>query len=99
MAQLNISVSEKVLAKIDEMAKAKGYTRSTYATILFDAAYAARVDIAADVELTAMIGMIMILYKSKKEINEIAKAIGFKPETIDRILEAWRAELGRRSGR
>lgn len=104
-AQL-VPVTVKLLPKqhqrLHEEAKRHGYAPSTYAQLLFEAAFAARMaqiaDMpASDAELDQQVRQALIL-SGIGDTKEIASATGLSEATVDRILSAWR-EMRRERGK
>lgn len=104
-AQL-VPVTVKLLPKqhqrLHEEAKRHGYAPSTYAQLLFEAAFAARMGQisekpASDAELDHQVRQALIL-AGIGDTSEIAQATGLSEATVDRILSAWR-EMRRDRGK
>jgi hypothetical protein len=98
MAANDISVTIKLPPRahqrLHEMAKAKGYPIATYAQLLFDAAFSARVgqergQPASDAEMDELVKAVFCL-AGQVNVKAIAKATGVPEKTVQRILDGWR---------
>lgn len=98
MAANDISVTIKLPPRahqrLHEMAKTKGYPIATYAQLLFDAAFSARVgqerdQPASDAEMDELVRAVFCL-AGQFNAKVISKATGVSERTAQRILEGWR---------
>lgn len=97
--QVNFNVSAKAGETLEREAGARGYSRTAYAAMLFEAAFAARFGREnTDFELKAVIEMVLVLWGSKKETATIAAAVGLSEPSVERILKTWRDEITKRPG-
>jgi hypothetical protein len=88
--QINISVEDKVYDKLTAMARERGYSTSSYAKIIFDAAYAARAWKSGDLHLDTLVGCAIVLWGAQKDTATIAAALKLQESTVTRIISAWR---------
>ena len=91
--QINIDVDDKVYDKIAAMARERGYSTTSYAKMIFDAAYAARAWKSGDVQLDALVGCAIVLWGAKKDTTTIAAALKLVESTVTRIISAWRKQF------
>jgi hypothetical protein len=94
MGQLNIKVDDKVLENLGKMARAASMPPSTYARVLFDAAYAARCGKSPDEDLNATVAAALILSGAELDSAAIARALKCSEATVVRISQAWRKFRG-----
>ncbi len=94
--KLTIEVDRRVETKLLEMGKKLGFSVAGCATVLFEAAYAARFgkDGSGDPELDAVVAATLILHGSGIDFTIIAKTLGTDEETVERIIGAWLARDG-----
>ncbi len=92
MRSITLTVDDRVYAKLTDMARKRSYTTTTYAQMLFDAAYASRVGVMSDVDIDAQIARAIILHGSKQDTAVIAKAVGLSESTVTKVIGAWRSE-------
>lgn len=94
MRQLNISIDDKVHSNLSTMARDASMPVSTYAKVLFEAAYAARWNSSGDLTLDAKVGAAVVLFfGAKKDSATIAKALGVSEPLVEKIVSAWRREV------
>lgn len=86
-------MSQKVAEIIEREARARGYSKAAYTTMLFEAAYAARFGKSEDAELTAKVELVLVLWGTSKDVTTIALAVGLSEVTVEKILKAWRDEI------
>lgn len=91
--QLNITVTEKAYQKISEMAAAANMRPTTYANILFDAAYAARVGSCMDESVDAMVGRVIVLWGAGIDAERIARSLDISVGWVAQVIDAWREEV------
>lgn len=89
MRQLNIKVSEKVVAKLDAMAKTAGTSTTSLAGYLFDAAYAARVNGTPDADLDAHVSLVGLATLGGADLDRIVTGTGLDPKVVKRMQKAW----------
>lgn len=94
MGQVNITVDDRALARLDRMAKERGYSRSAYAKLLFDAAYSARCGKSGDAELEAIVAGALLLSGADFDSAAIATTLKCSEATVVRIQQAWRKAGG-----
>lgn len=102
LVPVTIKLLPKQHQRLHEEAKRHGYAPTTYAQLLFEAAFAARMGQladtpASDAELDHQVRQALIL-AGIGDTTEIARATGLTEATVDRILTAWR-ELRRERGK
>ncbi len=98
MPQITFNVCDKVFLRLEQEAKARGYSRSAYAAMLFEAAYAARCGATDDLSLRAKVEMVLVLWGAKTETAAIAAAVGLTESTVEKIMKAWRNATSGRPG-
>lgn len=91
--QINITVSPVVHQKLAAMAKEAGAPVSTYARMLFDAAYAARHKPTGDAALDASVARILLLHRHGVPPAVIAEVVELPPGLVSLTIDAWRKEL------
>lgn len=92
--QLNILVENKVFAGVEARAAKLGLKTSTYANLLFNAAYAVRVGQERetpvdDSELDEQVKLVFCL-AGQADAAAIAKATGVKEPLVQKILDGFR---------
>lgn len=92
---MKIKVPAVTHRKLFEMGKAKGYSPSTYAQMLFDAAFAARIGQergtpASDAELDEQVRLVFAL-AGQADTAAIARATGVPEARVTKILAGFRA--------
>jgi hypothetical protein len=92
MRQVNFSVDDRVFATLEKLADKHGYKATSYAKMLFEAAFAARVGVAADQDIDVQIGAAVVLHAARQDTSVIAKAVRLSEATIVKIIDAWRRE-------
>lgn len=93
--QINIRIPGPAYDSLTRSAKARGYSATGYATLLFEAAFAARVgqergNPASDTELDEQVRLVFAL-AGQADVGAISKATGIKVQTVERILDGWSA--------
>lgn len=88
--QLNIGIDELVFERLTKMANAAGMPVSSYARVLFEAAYSARCAETGDRDLDATVAAALILSGSDLDTEQVARALKAPEVVIVRILDAWR---------
>jgi len=93
--QINMRMEPKIFASVEKRAAEKGYPISTYARLMFDAAYAERIGYergvpATDAELDEMVRAVFCLSGEFKP-EAIAKATGIPETLVSKILAGWKA--------
>lgn len=93
---ITIAVSDRCHDQLARLAKERGLSVNKYATILFDAAYAARVTPGGtgDADLDVAVARSVILFAGGWDTDRIAKAVHLHEATVVRIFDAWRREVG-----
>lgn len=93
---ITISVPERAKMTLDRQASDRGYSTSRWVNQVFDIGFAAicarekRMPIT-DADLDAIVGATLLLRHGQNWDNVmIAKGLGVPPETVDKILKAWR---------
>ncbi len=91
---IGIKVMPRPHQKLHEVAKSKGYTATGYATLLYEAAFAARIGQerdapVTDVELDEQVRLVFAC-AGQGDTAAIAKAIGIPPARVEKILKAWK---------
>lgn len=92
--QINMNVAPKVYDNLVLRAKAKGMSVTGYCQLLFEAAYAARIERerdnpASDAELDEMVRAVFCL-AGEFDATAIAKALGVKKSFVDNVLAGWK---------
>lgn len=95
--QVNIAMSAKVYDRLNVMAKERGVSPTSYATMLFDAAYAARVGFSGDADLKTKVELAVVLMGAKKDTMSIAEATGLSEASVTRIAKSWRELMSGRA--
>lgn len=93
--QIGILVSEPVHAKLVVFAKAAGVPVTTYAKMLFEAAYAARHAPTGDAALDASVARILLLHRRGLKPAEISEVMNLPPGLIGLTVDAWRSEIAK----
>jgi hypothetical protein len=91
---ITIKVPPQTHRRLYEQAKAKGYSASAYAQMLFDAAFAARMgqlrdDPVGDAELDEQVWLVFAC-AGQGDVAAIAKATGVKQTLVAKILAGWK---------
>jgi len=91
---VSLRVPPKVYQRLHEFAKARGYTATAYAHLLFEAAFAARVgqergDPITDAELDEQVRLVFAC-AGQGDTSAISKATGLPEPRVMRILDALR---------
>ncbi len=92
---LNVAVNAKVYDRVQALAKAAGMPAGTFATLLFEAAYAARCGETGDVALDTAVSRVALLFGTGFDVTSICQATGLSAGFVERTTEAWRAEMRR----
>ena len=92
---ITIKVPPRAHQRLFEQGKAKGYTPSAYAQMLFDAGFAARIgqergDPPADRELDEQVRLVFAC-AGQGDTTAIAKATGVPEPRVVKILDGFRA--------
>jgi hypothetical protein len=90
MRQINFSIEDRVFVTLEKSAASHGYKATSYAKMLFEAAFAARVGVQPNAGLDAQIGMALVMRAAKQDTANIAAVVGLSEATVVRILDAWR---------
>jgi len=92
--QINFTVDAKVHENLARRAQAKGMSVAGYAQLLFEAAYAARVERergmpSSDYELDRMVRAVFCM---AGELNTgiIAQSLGVPREFVDKVVAGWK---------
>ena len=93
MPLISFDISDKVAAQLSEHAKKHGYSRTAYAQMLFDAAYAARFGFHDDRDLKSKVELVLVLHAARLDSQVIAQAVGLSESTVERIKNAWRVNM------
>jgi hypothetical protein len=101
--QVNISVDSRVYDNLARRAKEKGLPVSTYATQLFEAAYAAGVGReqnipVSDAELDEQVRAVFCL-AGEFDTATISKALGVPESLVVKVLDGWRQQRNPKPGR
>jgi len=91
---INIKVPPRAHQKLHELGKAKGYSASGYATLLYEAGFAARIgqergDPVTDAELDEQVRLVFAC-AGQADTAAIAKATGIPEARVVRILDGWK---------
>ncbi|MEP9389626.1 hypothetical protein [Mesorhizobium sp. KR9-304] len=91
--QIYMQVDPKVHENLARRAKAKGMSVTGYAQLLFEAAYAARIERerenpASDAELDRQVRAVFCL-AGEFDAATIAKALGVPKTFVDKVLAGW----------
>ncbi len=98
MAASPVTISIRMLPrahqKLHDLAKAKGYSASGYAALLYEAAFAARIgqergDPVTDAELDEQVRLVFAC-AGQANTAAIAKATGIPEVRVVRILDGWK---------
>lgn len=92
--QINIAVDKRMIATLDRIAKENGYSRSKFATLLFEAAFAARIgrergEEPVDAELDEQVRLVFAC-AGQADAAAIAKATGVPTNRVAVILDAFK---------
>lgn len=90
--QINFQVTAKVHVRLGEMAEEAGVPLSTYARMLFEAAYAARCGVHSEPGLDDQVARVLMLFGLDMDTARIARRVGIPEHRVVRILDAWRQE-------
>lgn len=91
MVNIACRVPPIVHQRIGEMAAKANMPLSTYAAILLQAAYAARVKPpSGDRDLDASVALVAVLWAEQRDTAQIAAALGLAEATVVRIIDGWR---------
>lgn len=88
--QINLSISETVYSRLVTHARNASMPVSSYARVLFEAAYAARCGETGDRDLDATVAGVLILSGVGLDSETVARALKTDDATVLRIAEAWR---------
>ena len=91
--QVNLSIDPKVHAKLQTMANVAGMSLSAYATLLFEATYAARCKETGDIDLDMAVGRVALLFGSGFNAISIRKATGLSETFVARAVDAWQSQM------
>lgn len=91
---IEILVAPRCRERLHEAARARGMTASVYASLLFDAAFAARVgqergDPPADAELEEQLRLVFCM-AGQADTAAIARATGIPEKRVTRLLDGWK---------
>lgn len=94
-----VKVTPRAHQRLHEMAKAKGYSASGYATLLYEAAFSARIgqergDPVTDADLDEQVRLVFAC-AGQADTAAIAKATGIPEPRVVKILQGWK-QAGRR---
>lgn len=92
MRQINFSVDDRIFAVLEKHAAPLGYKPTSYAKMLFEAAFATRVGVQPDADLDDQVAAAIVLHGARKDSAAIALAVGLSEPTVLRIIDAWRTE-------
>lgn len=92
MRQVNFSIEDRAFATLERLAGAHGYKATSYAKLLFEAAFASRVGAQPDADLDAQIAAALVLHGARQDTSTIAKAVRLSEATVVQIIDAWRRE-------
>lgn len=95
MTQITFNVSPIVAQVLDREAKARGYSRTSFAGMLFEAVYNERFGKdKQEPDLDRRIQVVLLMWGggADKPVEMIAAAVGLHVETVDKIMAAWRNE-------
>jgi hypothetical protein len=92
MRQINFSVDDRIFAVLEKHATRHGYKATSYAKMLFEAAFASRVGVQPDASLDAQVATAIVLHGARMDTETIAKAVRLSEASIVRIIDAWRRE-------
>lgn len=92
MKQINFTVDDRVYAALERHAGAHGHKPTSYAKMLFEAAFASRVGVQPDANLDDQIAAAIVLHGAKQDSATIAKLVRLSEPTVIRIIDAWRRE-------
>ena len=90
--QINFQANDKQAAKLDELARQRGVSRTGYAKLLFDAAFASRVGVQPDVDIDDQIRIAIVMHGARTDTATISKACGLSEATVIKVIDAWRKE-------
>lgn len=93
--QINMSVDPRVHAKLQILANGAGMSLTSYATLLLEAAYAARCGETGDIALDTAVGRVALLFGTRLDVDSIRQATGLSETFVSRTVEAWQAEMRR----
>jgi hypothetical protein len=92
--QINMSVSPVVYARLEQMAKVANMPTGTYARVLLEAAYSARVKPpTGDLDLDKAVARVALLFGTKFDTATIAETLDVPERLVAKILAAWREEM------
>lgn len=91
--QLNFAVTEAVHAKLTVFAKVAGVPVTTYAKMLFEAAYAARHQPTGDAALDASVSRVLLLHRRGLSPAEISELVNLPQGLVSLTVDAWRSEI------
>lgn len=92
MRQINFSIEDRIFTVLEKHAATLGYKPTSYAKMLFEAAFASRVGVQPDVDLDDQVAAAIVLHGARKDSATIALATGLSEPTVLRIIDAWRSE-------
>jgi hypothetical protein len=92
MRQVNFSVDDKVYDALSLRAEKLGYRATSYAKMLFEAAFACRVGVSQDPDLQQRIELVLILHAARQDTARISTFSGLSEATVVRIIDSWRSE-------
>jgi 2-hydroxychromene-2-carboxylate isomerase len=92
MKQVNFSIDERAFATLEKHAAQHGQKATSYAKLLFEAAFASRVGVQPDSDIDFQIATAIVLHGARKDSAAIAKAVRLSEPTVIRIIDAWRSE-------
>lgn len=91
--QINLAIEERIYAQLQVLANEAGMPASTYARVLFEAAYSARHATTGDAALDAAVARVLLLTKAGVPPKTISDVLCISPEAVSRAIAAWRSEL------
>jgi hypothetical protein len=89
--QINFSVDDRVYAALEKHAAkhgAKGAT--TFAKMLFEAAFASRVSVQPDPSIDEQVGLALVMHAARADTARISEAVRLSEPTVLKIIDAWR---------
>lgn len=90
--QVNFSIEDRAFATLERLAGQHGYKPTSYAKMLFEAAFASRLQVQVDRGIDDQVAVAIVLHGAKKDSATIAQAVGLSEATVIRIIDAWRSE-------
>lgn len=90
MRQINFSIEDRVYAALEKRASEHGYKATSYAKMLFEAAFASRVGVGPDPTIDERIATAVVLHGARKDSAKISQVIQLSEQTVLRIIDAWR---------